>query len=605
MYLWVLYRLGYYQKRYAGLDHRTFKFCTDLKPQLPSLPFLYQPTSDAVREQLEGRISALGFTWGWTGDDNDWHLAPDTGRSWPRLFFDRIGYRQGNPTGDVRVAWEPSRLQHLVELALITIRSSSDREQGVALLERQLASWMHANPPGCGIHYISAMECGLRLIAVCHALDLVRTHLMDRDAVWNNAASLVASHADLITQRLSLHSSSGNHTIAECAALVYAGVLFPEIARAEKWTATGLSLLSREADRQILGDGGGIERSPWYHLFVVDLLGLVAQLLAFKDQVVPREIGTAVERGRRFITALAQFISDLPRQGDADDGYALSPYLRLSWDRPVERKTVATFPEYGLTRVETGRDRPIQLLLDHGPLGMAPSYGHGHADALSLTLRLDERELLVDTGTYTYTGASEWRSYFRSTRAHNTVCIDGLDQAQQETPFQWSKPYTAELVGNDTAEDGVIYLQARHDGYSDLGIEHFRSLIIVPDRLLIVQDRILGEGHHTLDLYWHLATEPLVENRTLRFEGYGHPLRMRLQDADFSLHRGETHPIRGWRSLRYGVREPITTVSKSYSGKLPYEFVTTIELDDNGSTPESITGYLDRAQALFPYSTPT
>ena len=47
-------------------------------------------------------------------------------------------------------------------------------------------------------------------------------------------------------------------------------------------------------------------------------------------------------------------------------------------------------------------------------------------------------ELLVDPGTYCYHGEPEWRSYFRSTRAHNTIEVDGVDQAVEAGPFMWS-----------------------------------------------------------------------------------------------------------------------------------------------------------------------
>ncbi len=596
-WLHISYLLGFYGGRHNRLEHGDYRFCISDDAQLPSLPLSFDLTSDLIQERLAGKHPALGFQWSWTEDDLDWHKSPDTGRLWPRLFFDRIDYRQGNPYGDVRVVWEPSRLQQLVELALIASNSETDRERAILLLTRQLESWVRANPPGCGIHYISVMECGLRLIAVCHALDIARPYLGDSAATWHAATIIVSSHADLIRQRLSLHSSSGNHTIAECAGLVYAGLLFPEMKGSGDWLETGISILREEAGRQVLADGGGIERSPWYHQFVLDLLGLVDEVCRFKGKDVPVEITAAVKRGRRFTAVFAQSPAGLPRQGDADDGYALSPYLHFPLSDSLESEQVSTFPDYGITSVALSSDRSGRLLLDHGPLGMEPSYGHGHADALSLVIMINGQELLVDTGTFSYTGEPEWRSYFRSTRAHNTVCIDGLDQAQQTTAFQWSKPYMAELAGSHVMDDGVIYLRARHNGYASLGIEHVRCTVIVPEELIIVFDQIEGQGQHKLDLNWHLALEPLVDGETLSFDGYGQTVLMRLWGGDFSLHRGETNPICGWRSPNYGIREPITTVRKSYNGKLPCEFVTTIELNGSSISRSGLANYIDRARS--------
>ncbi len=596
-WLYLSYFLGAYGKRYDSLDSTDFEFCTATEVQLPKLPFHYEPKEEAIRNILSGSTAALGFEWAWAGRDADWHYSPDTGQPWPKLFFDKIDYRQGNPFGDVRVAWEPSRLQHFIELALIAQNKPLYRDEAIKLLTQQLESWVRANPVGCGIHYISVMECGLRLMAVCYALDIARPYLEKNSAVWCAVAAIVSSHADLIRQRLSLHSSAGNHTVAECAGLVYAGLLFPEINDADDWLATGVSILSQEAERQVLSDGGGVERSPWYHLFVLDLLGLVVELLRFKGQAVPSEITGALVRGRRFIGVLAKTPTDLPRLGDADDGYALSPYLRLSWDVSAERKQVETFTDYGLTRVAVGGNGGGQLLLDHGALGMAPSYGHGHADALSLVLNVGERELLIDTGTFSYTGEPEWRSYFRSTSAHNTVCVDELDQAQQSTPFQWSRPYTSELVGSHVTNKGVVYLKMFHDGYKELGVTHVRYVVVIPDKLVIVRDLLEGKGQHKLDLYWHLAVNPVVDGDALHFYGNDQAASMRLWGGDFSLHRGELNPACGWGSMCYGVREPVTTIKKSYCGGLPYSFVTSIELTDECFDERVLKEHLDIAQS--------
>src|SRR5262249_34139101 len=62
-------------------------------------------------------------------------------------------------------------------------------------------------------------------------------------------------------------------------------------------------------------------------------------------------------------------------------------------------------------------------LFDCGPHGV-DNCGHAHADALSFELAANGRTLLVDPGTYTYTGSRELRDWFRSSEAHNTLTID-------------------------------------------------------------------------------------------------------------------------------------------------------------------------------------
>ena len=89
----------------------------------------------------------------------------------------------------------------------------------------------------------------------------------------------------------------------------------------------------------------------------------------------------------------------------------------------------------------------IQLIADTGPFGPGTA-GHSHADTLSLVLRRCApndgqmiEQILIDPGTYTYVADPLWRDRFRGTAAHNTLRIDGLDQAIPRGPFAWqSRP---------------------------------------------------------------------------------------------------------------------------------------------------------------------
>ena len=46
-------------------------------------------------------------------------------------------------------------------------------------------------------------------------------------------------------------------------------------------------------------------------------------------------------------------------------------------------------------------------------------------------------DVLADPGTYCYHGEPAWRSYFRSTIAHNTVELGGRNQSGEGGPFLW------------------------------------------------------------------------------------------------------------------------------------------------------------------------
>lgn len=551
-------------------------FCVAKASQLPELPWFFEPSQQEINDLLAGKGHALGFEWNWRPQESVWHKAPDTKNVWPKKFFGALNYREGNPYGDVRVAWEPSRLQQLVALALLAERRPEMGNQAVILLEQQFLSWIDDNPPLAGIHYVSAMECALRIVVVCHALDMVRNKLNEPERVWPALLRMVDSHVRLIEKRLSLYSSVGNHTMAECAGLIYAGMLFPELDGAERWKKLGLSIMEGEMNHQILRDGGGAEQAFWYQLSVLDLCGLVLELLKHHKAKISAHFETAIIRGRKFLCAFSDTPDHLPRIGDSDSAFAFSPHLRLTWSEAESADNVVSFTDVGYTLIRRCNSEELRLLFDHGPLGMAPSHAHGHADALSITLSVDGRDLLIDPGTYAYTAAPEWRAYFRGSRAHNTVTVDGRDQARQETAFLWSKPYCANLVKSEAMVDGGIRLLARHDGYRDVGVMHWRGVVYHPNGSIFVWDYLDGDGVHDLELNWHLGIEPIEKKEVADLSDLPLPFCMKIQGGTIDFYRGEIQPICGWKSSVYGSKEPITTVQSRYVGALPHEFVTQI-----------------------------
>ena len=147
-------------------ESKGFRFC-DEAGLLPEPTWDLALLKEDSSELLLGNWTALGYPWKWENDES-WFLAPDTNKTWPKRFFSSIPYREGNPYGDLRVMWEPARLQQLVSYALIAKHGRLLKERNLAskLLRAQLLSWFHANPHLEGVHYISAMDCGLRMIAM-------------------------------------------------------------------------------------------------------------------------------------------------------------------------------------------------------------------------------------------------------------------------------------------------------------------------------------------------------------------------------------------------------------------------------------------------------
>ncbi|OEU79043.1 MAG: hypothetical protein BA873_07685, partial [Desulfobulbaceae bacterium C00003063] len=453
---------------------------------------------DHIKQILNGEVFSL---------DTDKAVLEAFEEEYRDVFFSHV--RQTDKSLDIRAVWEPARLQHITELLVFAQcdRTSSLSAKAKQCAKKTLSKWITNSPFLLGPHYISVMECGLRMPVFFCCLKFLEDLSSRESRVLLDTIYL---HAWWISKRLSLYSSLGNHTIAECVGLIFAGAIFRKTRGGKQWLEKGFSFLKNELKHQILEDGGPAEQSLNYHRFVLDLYWLSIDFLEKNNLFDCSDIKPRLVRGEDFLNAFQDNRGNMPLIGDSDDSYAMAPGIapKRSKANPIKRR-IKTFKHSGYTVIST--EDKITFTFDHGSLGMPPLYNHGHADAMSITLAKDGEKILVDPGTYRYNGVPKWRRYFRGTRAHNTVTIDGLDQAVQETGFIWSKPFRTELMTCQEQED-VLFIEAMNNGYARLedSVWHKRAVLFFDGTNFIIKDSFKGKGVHDFELNYHLHPDAVA-----------------------------------------------------------------------------------------------
>ena len=145
------------------------------------------------------------------------------------------------------------------------------------------------------------------------------------------------------------------------------------------------------------------------------------------------------------------------------------------------------------------------LLLDCGPHG-TDNCGHAHADALAFDLAARGRTLLVDPGTYTYTGSKEMRDWFRSSAAHNTLTVDGESSSISAGPFSW-KTIAQCTTEKWISRDRFDHFAGSHDGYRRLNAGHSRSVLFLKNDYWLMCDRVESDAEHRYDLWFHFDSD--------------------------------------------------------------------------------------------------
>ncbi|NJM52025.1 MAG: hypothetical protein HC846_00735 [Blastocatellia bacterium] len=190
----------------------------------------------------------------------------------------------------------------------------------------------------------------------------------------------------------------------------------------------------------------------------------------------------------------------------------LKTFETLRAFRPA--KTSKSFQSGGYFVMRDGWDSTDNyLLIDGGNMG-ALSGGHSHADALSIDLAAGGRTILVDPGTYTYHESVEMRDYFRSTSAHNTLCINQQSSSEPGGKFSWQTMAQAK-VDSWISQDRFDFFEGSHDGYNRLEMPatHTRSILFLKNDYWIMRDYVetKGENEYGLNFHFNVETNPEIE----------------------------------------------------------------------------------------------
>jgi hypothetical protein len=484
----------------------------------------------------------------------DWHLDAVHGKRAPLEPWFRIPFLDFAVVGDHKVIWELNRHQRLVTLAKARLLSGDEKYTRELLA--QWRSWVKANPYPLGINWGSTLEVAFRSLSWIWVDQLLASTPGDSGSEFRAEMSpVLAFHGRYIERYLSTHFSPNTHLLGEALTLFFLGTLYPQMPRADRWKKSGWRIVLHEAGRQVRPDGVYFEQSLYYHVYALDFF-LYARLLAARNGMkIPAAYDAVLGRMLDVVETLAQ-AGPAEGFGDDDGGRLWNPRrnrtenmidplaigaLTYSKQFSAARLTEEAiwlfgqpavdelrnsgssaqtgagmgsraFPAGGLYVLADSELVPQAMVVDAGPHGEGRS-GHGHADALSLRFTMNGRRWLVDAGSGVYISKdSADRNVFRGTGAHNTMRVDGADQAVADEPFSWTDIPTTQaenwLVGKS-----FTYVVGSHNGYSRLTdpVLHRRHVLQIAGGLWLVRDVAVGHAKHELEIRWHFAPDLMVQ----------------------------------------------------------------------------------------------
>ncbi|MFH1860543.1 MAG: alginate lyase family protein [bacterium] len=690
--------LNYMRKRQGVAffvdEHKKQSMLETIHKQYPQL---IQQSTEQADKICRHEFSFLGIEVSYK-DEISWTKDPVSLKEWPMKFYADVNI-YGRDIGDVKHVWELNRHQFFVDIGKAYWLSGDERyaKEFFTLI----TSWIDDNPYKTGINWASALEVAVRSTSWLWAYHFcLRSSLLTPETNLKILKSIY-QHADYLKNHLSFFSSPYNHLIGELSALFMIATIFPEFKEAKVWRKKSWNMLDGEIGKQFYQDGGIVEQATFYQHFTLGFYLMATLLREMNGCQVSDRVWLGVEKAIEFSMYMIRPDGLIPMMGDIDNARSIYVENPPMWDFRAFLSTGAVlfnrgdmkkiaqgslsgrenisgkgfsedslwllgidglkkyqgiadvYPENGsrafeksgyyIMRSDWSKDSNY-LCFDCGEIASGlfkdstPSAAHGHADLLSFELSAFGHPMIIDPGFYTYNGDERLHYYFRQTRAHNTITIDGQSQAKEAGKMSWSNVPEYKLEKWITNKEFDLAIGS-HNGYKP--VIHKRAVLfkkegaflaekaaakvaietnlpevlsscgcpfeIVPltPEYWVIHDSLEGHGEHLVEGYFHFVPGVKLEEVTSLTagtprsivgktivarhpEGVGiviQPAASMLLDVDI-IDTGDI-PDGGWIAPGYGSLVRASILRYQGMVKLPCE-ITTVIYPFNGNVPPNI-----------------
>lgn len=577
------------------LDRSRLKLINGEKGWLyPFTSSTYPLSQEEAERILGGEFRIFSETLNPEGDIMpDWHLDQVHGHRFEKAPAGKIRINDiGN--ADCLFPCELSRLQFL--LPLFSRRDlGEDRERLGTFVRRVVENWTRENPPGTGIHWRMHMELAIRALSIVTVLPFLR----------EDTAALVFPLAAECIRRVAAErvlrppAKRHNHYLIElvCTIIVSDAISDRKILKARK---RAFPALIQELDRQFNDDGANFECSLSYHRLTVEALLILLSYMvtAAPEDQGARDVSDSLERllpkSVGFVADYSGCMGRSPQFGDSSDGRILFGGDYYAWDPRDHGYLLRAATKLGISPRETESIGETRAYLDSGyafirrgktciaacnPVITSGASGHTHLDRLSWTLAVNGKPVFIDPGTWMYNSDPSLRRYFKSTGSHNTVMIDGEEQAVTDFSRAFSQVNGIACTLNSLQNpDGPAGIEMSHTGYERLqGVGAVCRRIEVHRNRITVRDILDGTSSHSVSMGY--LTDPRLKSVAIRRKSF----HLLFEDITVIVTAPDSLELRiedRWYSASYGEKEMAKRLVMLGEVGFPAEIVHHIELGE-------------------------
>lgn len=549
---------------------------------------IFDPVS---RSPLEKKVRILGNYIDL--DSAEFTRDPVTGRAFPKHHYKLLRHelrfflfkKYGKEGTDVKRAWDLSRLQFLL---------AKPTEDNYEYAKSIVQKWLAENPYEIGINWATPMEVSIRAINLVLFYHLYREFLKRDREFRKRLLDVIYSHGDYLwrNRRAEWGPVRSNHYLSDVLGLFILGAFLNK----EEWHHFGRSELEKEMKVQVWEDGVSWEVSTNYHRLNTEIFTIAAVVAKNTGNPFPEWWMEKLHKMHLFIAWITKPDGLAPLIGDVDNGRIIDPELnrdRRDFRDVLDVGTVLfkdgrlklrkkpgpllglLLGKAGLKEFQKIKQEPLKgvkhfkksgyvvvkdgdffFITRCGPMGLKGTGGHAHNDLLSFEL-YDGEDIIVDPGMPCYTSCPKKRNLYRSTKMHNTVIVDGMEQNTiTEDMFKLFQEVERTAIAVAQSKNAV---RIRGEYRMKPGIVHRRTFSIsMKEHLVEITDEITG-GKKKVEAVFLSHRRPRIAGSKIMVGNFSvsgsKKAKIAIEETEIATEYGKTN--KGYRTVfRYPLSQP-------------------------------------------------
>ena len=431
-----------------------------------------------------------------------------------------------------------------------------------------IADWLRANPTVADWKmqpYDDTLNLAIRVQQWLGSLSQFLAGEIFDDALVEQMIESVNAQLAYLMENL---KPEGNWRIGQADSLMTAGLILAFDPRSARWIEAGVRILNEAVMRQVLSDGVHIERNPDYHTWMTVIFEKYWSLGKNRPELGLAVTTDVVARMHDYFLACRKPNGQLNGLHDSNGRAVAKRAENWSQTRANFRMraglsdelppTSQFFPQAGQACLRDGwGEDATYLAFDASTWGGT----HCHLSRNAVQLHAHGRSVLIDPGTLTYETSDPMMAYGKSTRAHNTVTLNGWNQATTNP----QRTRHLALPGYDLVESqyvGGYWPMTYHwwivDGYGKgMFGEHHRSMLWIHGRAVVVLDHVThtatAGNKPSIESTWQFSAGKvrLLDDNAgavSEFPDGNAMLLFPLQapGSNVRIYEGAREPLRGW-----------------------------------------------------------